>query len=76
MLCVIISRRSSKRSRLHLLKDSVHVYERAGNNSFKQRFCTHSISFDSFFVKPGLHYIFNVAQVTNNFRDHDGDRKP
>ena len=47
MLCVIISRRSFKRSRPNLVNDS--VYERAGNNSFKQRFCTHSISFDSFF---------------------------
>ena len=31
MLCVIISRRSSKRSRPNLVNDS--VYERAGNNS-------------------------------------------
>jgi len=40
MLCVklyvIISQRLSKRSRPHLLNDS--VYERAGNNSFKQLF--------------------------------------
>ena len=41
-----VSRRSSKRSRPLLRNDS--VYERAGNSSFKQRFCTHSIFLDNF----------------------------
>ena len=61
-LC-IISRRSSKRSRLDIHNAS--EYEMEGYSNFKQRFCTRSMSFGSFLVRPGSqtgHFTLSILQ--------------
>jgi len=62
---------SHKRSRLDI--HSASEYELEGYSNLKQRFCTRSISFESFLVRPGCqtgHAYSRTERVVYSWRSH------